>query len=56
MRDSATEEWLNTLGTERSLRQDAEARVQVAEAMAQLLRRETGNLQAELERLRQGEE
>ena len=49
VRDSETGEWLNTLGTERTLRQDAEARAQAAEARSR-------ELQAELERLRQGEE
>ena len=49
VRDSLTGEWLNTLGTERTLRQDAEARAQAAEA-------QNRELQAELERLRQGEE
>lgn len=49
VRDSLTGEWLNTLGTERALRQDAEARAQAAEARNR-------ELEAELERLRQGEE
>ena len=62
LRDSETGEWLNTLGTERALRQTAEARAQTAETRAQTAetRAQTAEarnreLQAKLERLRQGE-
>ena len=48
LRDSVTGEWLNTLGPERALRQEAEARAEEAEAR-------TRELQAELERVRQSE-
>ena len=41
LRDSATGDWLNTLGVERAMREEAEARVQ--------------ELQAELERMRGGQ-
>ena len=49
LRDSVTGEWLGDLGEERGLRQDAEARAEAAEARNR-------ELEAELERLRQGEE
>ena len=48
-RDSETGEWLNDLSGEIAARQAAEARAQTAEARVR-------ELQAELERLRQGEE
>ena len=63
LRDSATGEWLNTLGLERALRQDAEAKAQEATAKAreaEVRAREAEarnrELQAELKRLQQREE
>ena len=59
LRDSATGEWLNTLGDEmaahaqtRAARRDAEAQAREARAQAQAAEERNRELQAELERLR----
>ena len=53
IRDTASGEWLNTLGDEIAARQAAEAQAQAAEAQAQAVRARNRELEAELERLRQ---
>ena len=52
LRDSATGEWLNTLGPEREARKDAEEARLAAEARAQAAEARNRELQAELNRLR----
>ena len=55
LRDSVTGEWLGDLGEEIAAHAQTEAARQVAEARAQAAEARNRELQAELERLRQGE-
>ncbi len=52
LRDTASGEWLNTLGDEIAARQAAEAQAQAAEAQAQTAEARAAELEAELQRLR----
>ena len=56
LRDSETGEWLNDLSGEIAARQAAEDRARESENRAQAAEARNRELQAELERLRQGEE
>ena len=53
LRDSASGEWLNTLGDEIAARQAAQTRAQAAEAQTQAAEARAAELEAELQRLRQ---